>query len=106
MTRWWNKEPFRSLGLIVIGGLFVAVTFYLGNRIEWDLSYVFSGHRGDIVAWLLLGASFVLGAGSIILGAVQLTRKSGTRPAARKAHVWAAKPLFDENGKRIHYDEN
>jgi len=106
VTKWWKKDRFRPLGLIVVGVLFVALTLYLGNDIEWDLSYVFSSYRGDVVAWLLLGACFLLGAGSIVLGAVQLARRPGNRPAPRKPHVWGAKPLFDENGKRIHYDDN
>lgn len=106
VTKWWKRDPFRPLGLIVIGVLFVALTVYLGTDIDWDLSYVFSSYRGEVVAWLLLGACLLLGVGSIVLGTVQLARKRGDRQAARTPHVWGAKPLFDENGKRIHYDED
>jgi len=79
------QRGLTPIGLIALGVLFAVGFFWLGIRIDWDLTATVGGGYRRGPAWLALPGTFLLGFGGIAVGILALVqeRKERRRPKYR-----------------------
>ena len=88
----------RAVGVFFASLAFALVAVFTGIFTGWDMlaSVGSAGRRAP--AWLLIVLSLTLA----LPGGIAAVRTF----AEPKPRVWRVRPLFDEQGTRIHYDED